>query len=149
MVRLAAFATWRLEQFEGLRGSVDPVLAAVAERAVPELRYHQDHAVRWVLVLAGGTEESRRRTVEGVRTVWPAVCELERTVADPALLAAGAVPDPRSVWRPTEERLREVLAAADLEAPTATEPGSDVSSLLGPLLEELQAVARAHPRGRW
>jgi hypothetical protein len=77
------------------------------------------------------------------------VCELEQTVADPVLVAAGAVPDPRSVWRPTEQRLREVLAAADLEAPTATEPGSDVSSLLGPLLEELQAVARAHPRGRW
>jgi ring-1,2-phenylacetyl-CoA epoxidase subunit PaaC len=151
VVRLTAFATWRLAQLEGLLASTDPVLAAVAGSAVHELRYHRDYAVRWLLTLAGGTEESRRRTVAAVDEVWPAVAELERGEVDPRLVSAGVAPDPATLWSPTRDRLGAVLAAADLTVPEPAPgaPRGDLEPLLVPLLAELQGVARAHPEGRW
>nr|WP_284288446.1 Phenylacetic acid catabolic protein [Angustibacter aerolatus] len=40
-------------------------------RASRSLRYHRDHAARWVVTLAGGTDESRRRTVAALQAIWP------------------------------------------------------------------------------
>ena len=42
------------------------MLAAIAAKGVKELTYHRDYAGRWFLTLARGTEESRRRLVEGL-----------------------------------------------------------------------------------
>src|SRR3954471_20443748 len=48
LVRLLVAATWRLALFARLRGSRDPVLAAIAAKGVNELAYHRDHAGRWL-----------------------------------------------------------------------------------------------------
>ena len=62
IARQLLVSTYMLELYAALRGSTDPTFAAIAEKAVKEVDYHRDHAVRWVLRLAGGTDESRRRT---------------------------------------------------------------------------------------
>src|SRR4051795_440823 len=71
VVRLLVASTVRLAVFVRLRGSRDPVLAAIAAKGVNELTYHRDHAARWVLRLGDGTEESHRRAQAGADAVWP------------------------------------------------------------------------------
>ena len=53
MIRLLAAATVRLAVFARLRGSHDPVLAAIAAKGVNELTYHRDHAARRVPTPSG------------------------------------------------------------------------------------------------
>jgi ring-1,2-phenylacetyl-CoA epoxidase subunit PaaC len=159
VVRLVVFATWRLALLERLRGSVDPVLAAVAEKGVKEVRYHRDYAARWLLTLAGGTDVSRGRTVAALAAVWPYTAELGREqelVTE--LVDAGVAAEPHAVWSETVAWLRELLATAGLAEPQVVPlPGPEGrggrdgvhTAWLPPLLEEMQSVARAHPEGRW
>jgi ring-1,2-phenylacetyl-CoA epoxidase subunit PaaC len=159
LVRLVAFAAWRLALLDGLVGSTDPVLAAVAAKGVKEVRYHRDYAARWLLTLAGGTEESRRRVEEALVAVWPFLPEVARPdEVTTGLRAAGVVPDPEAVWAEATSFLDRLLSAAELSAPEvapALPPersggrrGAHTAWLV-PLLDELQGLARAHPLGRW
>ena len=61
MARLLWFSATRLAVMQRLTRSTDDTLRGVAEKAVKELAYHRDYAGRWFLVLAQGTDESRRR----------------------------------------------------------------------------------------
>lgn len=157
VVRLVLFSAWRLALLEGLRGSTDPVLAAIGEKGVKEVRYHRDYAARWFVTLAGGTEESRDRTTRALRLLWPYAAELRRPDGtDGVLVPVGAAPDPASVWVETEAFLELLWQRAGL-APESREGAGAVTAgragvhtpWLAPLLEELQSVARAHPQGRW
>ena len=54
-------ATWAKLLWERLVDSSDAEVAAIAGKAVKEARYHQQHAADWLVRLADGTDESRRR----------------------------------------------------------------------------------------
>lgn len=138
ITRLAVFATVRLAAFQRLVEHPDPVLAAVAAKAVKELAYHRDHAGRWFLVLAQGTEESRRRLLEGLRALWPLHDELARAYdLDGARAEAEVVLD-------------QLLAVSAVERPAvAPYDGPRHTDDLTRLLAEMQSVARAHPLGVW
>jgi ring-1,2-phenylacetyl-CoA epoxidase subunit PaaC len=158
-VRLLVLATWRLAVLQGLVGSRDAVLAAIAAKAVKELAYHRDHAARWVLTLAQGTEESRRRVVAALDAVWPLRWELDRThPVEAALAGAGVAVDPATVAVEVDAVLDQVLAVSGLERPDVPRVGAHGGSTgrdgrhteaLGRMLAEMQVVARAHPAGRW
>ena len=156
VVRLLVAATWRLALVTRLRGSRDPVLAAVASKAVPELTYHRDHAARWVLRLGDGTPESHRRAQSGVDAVWPLTADLftatdvERRLAD---MQVGV--DPAELRIEVRGVLAEVLTRATLAVPhwpTDAPPRGRVGEH-GPevadLLDGLQGIARAHPAATW
>ena len=158
IVRLFVFAAWRWSLLEALEGSVDPVLAAVAAKGVKEVHYHRDYAARWLVTLAGGTDESRRRTLDAVASTWPHLDELTRPDdITSAMLPSGGAADPQAVWSSTRAVLEQVLAAAGVPEPQPTKPdpaepgGRDGAHTewLTPLLEEMQGLARAHPVGRW
>jgi ring-1,2-phenylacetyl-CoA epoxidase subunit PaaC len=158
-VRLLVLATWRLAVLQGLVGSRDAVLAAIAAKAVKELAYHRDHAARWVLTLAQGTEESRRRVVAALDAVWPLRWELDRThPVEAALAADGVGVDPAAVADEVDVVLEQVLAVSGLDRPAVRRVGPHGgltgrdgrhSEALGRLLAEMQVVARAHPMGQW
>ncbi|MGN0065459.1 MAG: 1,2-phenylacetyl-CoA epoxidase subunit PaaC [Nocardioides sp.] len=165
VVRVLLHATWRLALLTRLRDSADPVLAAVAGKGVAELAYQRDFAARWVVTLAGGTDESRRRVSTALAEAWPWWRALLAPYdAAVRAAAAGIGADPVAVAAEAEEVLAEVLAAAGLEAAglevaghadlpdgTSVPTGRDGSHTadLADLLVELQQVARAHPRGLW
>ncbi|WP_220793174.1 1,2-phenylacetyl-CoA epoxidase subunit PaaC [Nocardioides stalactiti] len=130
--RVLVFATHRLALFERLSDHPDRALRGIAARGVKELTYHRDFAGRWFVVLAGGTEESRRRLEAGLATVWAHRRELGE--------------DPQA-----EEVLGRVLDAAGVTAPDVRPPAilGGHTPHLTDLLAEMQSVARAHPRGRW
>jgi ring-1,2-phenylacetyl-CoA epoxidase subunit PaaC len=135
VVRLLLFSTVRLAAFERLRGHADPVLAAIATKGVQELTYHRDHAARWFLTLAQGTDESRRRLLAGLRALWPLQAELAA--------AYDAGPDVDVV-------LDQVFAVSAVERPdVAPMVGRGHTEALSRMLAEMQVVARAHPMGQW
>ena len=141
MARLLVFSTWRLALLEHLRASADPVLAAVAEKGVKEVRYHREHAARWCVTLAQGTDVSRERMITGLREVWPDVPELEGT-------------DPSSAFDHAMADVDQVLHAAGIERPDVPASGGRGrdgvhTEAFTSLLSDLQGLAREHPMGRW
>ena len=156
VVRLLAASTWRLAVLSRLRGSRDPVLAAIAAKGVPELTYHRDHAARWVLRLGDGTAESHRRAQAGVDAVWPLLADLfTATDVETRLTAAGVAVDPADVRDEVRDVLTTVLERATLTVPAwpAEQPSRGRLGQHGPeltaLLADLQGLAREHPAATW
>jgi len=156
MIRLLAASTVRLAVFARLRGSRDPVLAAIAAKGVNELAYHRDHAARWVLRLGDGTPESHRRAQAGADAVWPLLAEtFAATDLELRLTEAGIAVDPSEVRDEVVGVLTEVLERATLRVPAwpadapprgrLGEHGPELAELLG----TLQGLARQHPAATW
>ncbi|WP_107705586.1 1,2-phenylacetyl-CoA epoxidase subunit PaaC [Nocardioides allogilvus] len=157
IARLLLFATHRLALLQGLVPSVDPVLAAIAAKGVKEVTYHRDYAARWFVTLAQGTDESRRRLLAGLQTVWPTYAELFRCSDVEAVAARQAFGvDPRVLEPEVDAVVDHVLATSGLERPDLPPSGTrplgregQHTEAMGHLLAELQVVARAHPMGKW
>ena len=155
VARLLVFATWRLATCERLRACADPVLAAIAAKAVPELAYHRDYAAQWVVRLGDGTDHSTKRMSAALIAVWPYVDEL---FAPDPLHLSGVTFDPTAMRNDVDAVLDAVLATAGLERPEVA-PLAPVAGRTGRhgvhteafshLLAELQSVARAHPGATW
>jgi ring-1,2-phenylacetyl-CoA epoxidase subunit PaaC len=151
IARLFVFSTWRLALLQRLVSSVDPVLAAIADKGVKEVTYHRDYAAQWLVRLGDGTPLSQSRMQEGLDAVWPYVGELFRTHPVELVDAASLRPEFDLV-------LEQVLSAATLSRPSAGElagvsgrTGRDGvhTEQMGFLLAELQSVARAMPDAQW
>ncbi|MCU1386482.1 MAG: phenylacetate-CoA oxygenase subunit PaaI [Acidobacteria bacterium] len=153
IVRQFAAAHYLYVLYDRLRASTDPVLAGVAAKAVKEVDYHRDHADQWMLRLALGTDESRRRTLRALEDVWPYVDELFH---DEPLLDAldGVAIRPSTLGVAFDADIAPVLAEAGLELPQAFHAAGggrrgQHSEYLAPLLAELQVLARQHPGASW
>ncbi|WP_218711301.1 1,2-phenylacetyl-CoA epoxidase subunit PaaC [Arthrobacter sp. BF1] len=146
-------ANYQFPLYRALVNSSDPMLAAIAAKAVKEVDYHRDHSTQWVLRLAGGTEESRRRMIAGLKLMWPFVGELFEDDALTARLGdAGVVPS--SLKAEFDRATAEVLDEAELDVsayPMATGGGRQGrhSEHLGFVLAELQVLAREFPGASW
>jgi ring-1,2-phenylacetyl-CoA epoxidase subunit PaaC len=130
--RLLIFSSWRLSLLSSLVSSPDPVLAAIAAKAVNELAYHRDYAAEWVVRLGDGTEVSHSRMERALSVLWPLTGELSD--AD---------------WRPSVE---SVLTSAGLTRPrdpAPTERDGVHTEAMGYILAELQSVARTYPDATW
>lgn len=153
IARQFVVATYMVELYEALRRSDDATLAAVAEKARKEVDYHRDHAVQWVLRLAGGTVESRRRMIRAIGDIWPYVDELfrdddlierlEGTAVRPSSLRAGFDAVVSTVLTEAELSVPEVAASA-----AGGRRGSHAAPL-GRILAEMQVLARRHPGATW
>jgi len=155
IARLLLLSTYLHELWSALRSSTDPILAAVAAKAVKEADYHVDHARMWVLRLGDGTAESHRRMQAGLDAEWPYTDELfDDSHIDPALVEAGVAVDPallREAWR---MRVAAVVSEATLalpDVPPAVTGGRRGvhTEQMGYLLAEMQHLARSHPGASW
>lgn len=153
IARQLVASVYMFELYSALMGSTDETLAAVAAKAVKEVDYHRDHAIQWVLRLAGGTEESRTRMVRAVSEVWPFVDELFRD--EPLIERLGdAAARPSTLRSGFDSVIAAVFAEAELETPAGAPSAAggrngDHFSTLGYLLAEMQVLARAHPGATW
>lgn len=153
IARQLFFSTYQVLLYTALMESEDPTLAAIAAKSEREVRYHYDHAVQWVLRLAGGTDESRERIIVSLHDTWPYVEEL---FTDHPLIdrLEGIAVRPSSLRPEFDERIGAVLAEAGLELPTSKPAMSDGrggrhSTQMGYILAELQWLARRHPDAKW
>ncbi|HJQ43623.1 MAG TPA: 1,2-phenylacetyl-CoA epoxidase subunit PaaC [Jatrophihabitantaceae bacterium] len=140
IVRLFVYSSWRLVLMQRLASGRDPVLSAVAGKAVPELSYHRDYAAGWLVRLGDGTDESHARAQAAVDRIVPRSAEL--MAADP------------DTEHELDAVIDEVLTAATLTRPPATGSGprgrdGEHTDDLIELLDELQSFARSDPAATW
>ncbi|MEJ2886371.1 1,2-phenylacetyl-CoA epoxidase subunit PaaC [Actinomycetospora aeridis] len=156
---ILVLSSWRLALMTRLTDSRDPVLAAVAGKAVKELTYHRDYAAQWTLRLGDGTELSHARMQAGLDTVWPFVEELFLPHAvERRLAAAGVAVDPAELRDEVDAVLEQVLPVATLTRPERPAVGlvggrggrdGVHTESLGTVLAVMQSLARAHPEATW
>ncbi|MEZ5097548.1 MAG: 1,2-phenylacetyl-CoA epoxidase subunit PaaC [Nocardioides sp.] len=154
MVRLLLLAAYQVELYAALCRSADPRLAAIAAKAVKEVRYHLEHAALWVVRLGDGTEESHRRVSAALTAEWPYIEELfDGSWVPTELVEGGFAADHPALREPVLARIGAVLAEATLAPPdvppavNAGRRGRHTESL-GHLLAEMQHLARSHPGRR-
>ncbi|MCS3441998.1 1,2-phenylacetyl-CoA epoxidase subunit PaaC [Microbacterium phyllosphaerae] len=146
-------STYMFELYSALRASTDETFAAIAEKSLKEVDYHRDHAVQWVLRLAGGTDESRRRIIRALGDVWPYVDELFRD--EPLIDRLGdAAVRPSTLRTGFDAVVDTVFTEAELETPTVSASSAGGrrgahATPLGHLLAEMQVLARRHPGASW
>ncbi len=143
IARQFLFSNWQELLLAEIAQAPDATLAAIAAKSVKEVAYHTRYASEWVVRLGDGTEESRRRMVAGLDSMWRFVDEL----FDPQDGAASL----RPAW---DARIAETLCAASLEPPKprrAVKGGRNGhhSEHLGHLLSEMQFLQRAYPGATW
>src|SRR5688572_14029256 len=155
MARQFLFSTWQKMLFDHLAGSSDAQIAAVAAKAVKEVTYHEELAQEWVIRLGDGTEESRRRMVDGLDWMWrfvPELFEMDEIAARAA--EAGIGVDVALFREDYDRRVRAVLAEAGLEPPADQRPilggrRGHHSEHLGHLLAVMQFLPRTYPDATW
>ncbi len=146
VMRNAIVATWLQLRWAQLTAGEDAELAAIAGKAVKEARYHQQHAVDWVVRLADGTEESRRRIDAALAHLWPYTAELFDSDA--------VDPHAHMLKAPWLAQMGEILAEATLALPREGGFRSHAkrgmhTEHMGHLLATLQHLQRAYPGGVW
>jgi ring-1,2-phenylacetyl-CoA epoxidase subunit PaaC len=155
VVRNTMMATFFKLLWERLAESKDEELAGIAAKAVKEARYHQQHAAEWLLRLAGGTDESRRRTEKALAELWPYHAELFAADAvDEQAEASGLGPRWDTLRAPWLAEMQQVLEAAGLAVPASipflsTGKRGVHSEHMGYILAEMQQLQRAYPGGVW
>lgn len=155
IARLLWFASYQVELYDGLRHSVDPVVAGVAATAAKEVAYHRDHASQWVLRLGDGTDESHLRMQQALVAVAPYVPELFADDAASVAAAQGGVGvRPSTLWGGASAHVQTVVRRATLELPepermTTGGRAGIHSTPMGFMLAEMQHLARSHPGAVW
>lgn len=155
IARQLYFSFYAYELYSRLKESADATLAAIADKALKEVLYHQDHAAEWLNRLGLGTEESARRMQRGLDELWPYVPELfHDDDLTRSLAEEGVAVLPSSLEEPTMSRLTSAITAAGLQVPaTGTARGGDRSGEMsehrGYILAEMQSLARRHPGATW
>lgn len=155
IVRNTMMATFFKLLWQRLQDSSDSELAAIAGKAVKEARYHQQHAADWLLRLAGGTDESRRRTENALADLWRFGAELFASDAvDEHAHATRLGPrwgDLQDAWR---AEMTQILTEAGLAVPASipflsTGKTGVHSEHMGFILAEMQQLQRSYPGGVW
>ncbi|MGO4145580.1 1,2-phenylacetyl-CoA epoxidase subunit PaaC [Paenarthrobacter sp. YAF11_1] len=146
---------YQYELYTKLMESTDATLAAISAKAVKEVDYHRDHSAQWVLRLAGGTDESRERIIQGFKLVWPYVDELfEDDELTTRLAEAGVAVQPSTLRAGFDRLTGDIMAEAELEIPGVPQSlgggrRGKHSEVLGYILAEMQVLAREHPGASW
>jgi ring-1,2-phenylacetyl-CoA epoxidase subunit PaaC len=156
IVRQLLFSTYQLALYGQLQRSADEELAAVAAKAVKEVAYHREHAVKWMLRLGDGTPESHVRAQAALERVWPYAGELFDTDAlTERLVESGVAADPEALRETWDSFVASVLEQATLaipetgpRRPTGGRRGRH-GEVLGFLLAEMQWLYRSHPGATW
>ena len=155
IVRQWLIDTWQLELYEALRASSDARLAAIAEKALRETRYHQRFSAGWLIRLGDGTEESARRAQRALDELWRFTGEFfAADEVDTLMHSAGVAPALDTLAPRWSALIHADLAAATLRRP----PGEPYawhgkrgvhSEHLGHLLAHMQHVPRTYPGVQW
>jgi ring-1,2-phenylacetyl-CoA epoxidase subunit PaaC len=146
IARLLVLTTWRLATMTQLTDSADPVLSAIAAKAVTELSYHREYASGWVIRLGDGTEFSHAKMQQAVGWAWSESRELfdhdlfgrEETRRDEVVAVLRQVCDAATVDIGPSEPRGEPHGRDGRHGPE-----------LAALLENMHVLARADPEATW
>lgn len=141
--------------FSELVNSKDETIAAIAAKAIKEIRYHLRRSTEWTLRLGDGTEESHNRIQQSFNDVWAYTGDLFiQDESDKAVIETGIGPDLEKLFPVWKEKVSEVLTEATLQTPeygwmhSGSKQGRHTEHM-GYILAELQFVQRAYPGCEW
>ena len=146
---------WHVALFSRLVGSRDTQLAAIAAKALKEVRYHQRFSRGWLERLGNGTALSAQRMQSAVDNLWRFTGELfQADELEIELSAQGIAVDPRELQGEWQSAVHTALIDSGLQIPqeAAFRSGGKQglhSEHLGPLLAEMQYLQRAYPGQQW
>lgn len=141
--------------FSHLEQSTDVEFAAIAAKAVKEVKYHREHAIDWTIRLGDGTAESHKRMQTAINDLWMWTGELfEMDEVDITLLKDGISVDLAPIRDLWQNELDKVLLEAMLVFPEAEymQSGSRKgihTENMGHILSEMQYLQRAYPDAKW
>lgn len=155
IVRQFLFSAWQRLKFERLAFSADEAIAAIAAKALKEIKYHADVAGEWMVRLGDGTDESNRRLVDGVNWMWRFVPELFAIDdVDAEMINRGIGADPSTFRADYDSQVASIFAEAKVAVPEqprnfANGRQGHHSEHLGHLLCVMQYLPRTYPDATW
>lgn len=155
IARQLVVSHYQFELYSRLVNSADETLGAIAAKALKEVDYHRDHSLQWLIRLALGTDESRRRMVDGLKLTWPYVDELfEDDELTNVLAEDGIAVRPSELREPFDAAMAQAFEQAELVLPGGAGASGGGrrgrhSEHLGYLLAEMQVLAREYPGASW
>ena len=155
MARQLMIDTFDVSFFEGLTRSGDPMLAAIAAKAIKESRYHLRRSEDWIKRLGDGTDESHLRVQNAFNQLWGYLPEMfEMSQDEQQLVAAGIAVDRSALRENWTSTVHSILTEATLEIPPdnwAIGGGrnGEHTEHLGYLLAEMQFLQRSYPGQEW
>lgn len=154
-VRAVLFESWYVLLLEALTRCADEGLAAIAERAVKEVRYHVRHSSQWLVRLGDGTEESHARVQASLDNLWRFTGEMfAPDDVDEQMHKSLNGPDLAAIEPQWRRNVAAIVAEATLELPgdqwmaSGGKQGKHTEHF-GFLLAEMQYLQRAYPGAEW
>lgn len=141
--------------FSELVNSTDETVAAIAAKALKEIRYHLRRSTEWTLRLGDGTQESHDRIQQSFNDIWMYTGDLfAQDESDAVVVAAGIGPDLDQLYPIWKEKVKAVLEEATLQMPKDSwmQSGSKQgrhTEHMGYILADLQYMQRTYPGCEW
>ncbi|MDG1331609.1 MAG: phenylacetate-CoA oxygenase subunit PaaC [Crocinitomicaceae bacterium] len=155
MLRQYLVDAFNYHYYSALCDSNDETLAAIAAKAIKEVKYHYRHSREWLLRLGKGTEEAYNKLDNALVHLWSYTKEMFTPDAiDEALASLGIAVDLKSVQEQWERDVFEFFSELKLQIPEkifqakGCKEGNH-TELLGHILCEMQYLPRAYPDAKW
>ncbi|NRA91471.1 MAG: phenylacetate-CoA oxygenase subunit PaaC [Psychroserpens sp.] len=118
IARQFLFDAFHLAYLRELQKSTDLTLAAIANKCIKEVSYHERFSSDWVRRLGDGTEESQSKMQEAIHDLWRYTDELfHQTEADKVMVEEGIGVDVTKLKKGYYQYVGEVLEESTLEIP--------------------------------
>ena len=154
-MRALLFESWYVLLLESLTQCADEGIAAIAARAIKEVRYHLRHSSQWLVRLGDGTEESHARVQASLDKLWCFTGEMfVADELDDAMLNEFNGPDLAAIELQWQKNVAAFVAEAKLEQPddqwmaSGGKQGKHTEHF-GFLLAEMQHLQRVYPGAEW
>lgn len=141
--------------FSELVNSKDETIAAIAAKAVKEIRYHLRRSTDWTLRLGDGTEESHAKIQQSFNELWSYTDDMfVQDESDQVIISASIGPDLATLHPIWKEKVQSVLQEATLQMPvdgwmqSGSKKGRHTEHL-GHILTDLQYMQRTYPGAEW
>lgn len=154
-VRSVLFESWYVLLLDALTRCSDEGIAAIASRAIKEVRYHLRHSSQWLVRLGDGTEESHARVQESLNNLWRFTGEMfVADRLDDDMQGSFDGPDLGVIEAEWRKNVAAIVAEATLDLPgdqwmaSGGKQGRHTEHF-GFLLAEMQYLQRSYPGAEW
>ncbi|MBV41980.1 MAG: phenylacetate-CoA oxygenase subunit PaaI [Crocinitomicaceae bacterium] len=156
IARQFLFDQFSMLRYEALaKQTANPEVAAIASKAIKEVRYHAAHSAKWIIRLGDGTDESKSRIQKSIDKLWEYTGEffMDYGCAQ-AWTDQGVLPSLQSFEQPWLDGVSAILREATLDIPESKwmQKGGRTgyhTEHLSYLLAEMQVLPRTYPNAKW
>jgi ring-1,2-phenylacetyl-CoA epoxidase subunit PaaC len=156
IARQFLFDQFSMLRYEALaKQTVNPEIAAIATKAIKEVRYHAAHSAKWIIRLGDGTEESKSRIQNSIDKMWEYTGEFFMDYdCVKAWTDQGILPSLQSFEHAWLDAVSNTLKEATLDIPESKwmQKGGRTghhTEHLSYLLAEMQILPRTYPDAKW